>query len=283
MIIKAASRPFFLFALCFFPALVSAAAKPPPLTYKVTLTGTHDIDWTYTLKEDSTPGGGHLAQTLQEGTEFVDYDSIKPATMIFKNKSGKGLVGSIKGSGITKFPQIRADITNGNVTNYTCSGLCPPAPDLSVYGAGCGHSSDIANVKVTYEAGTLAIQSMNFSDLPGIGGQTLPPGFDPSIYQLPIGTLFPQSCGPSFPPNNPAQDLVDYRYPFLLPTSSNILPGKPSSAVDKKLKNLKLGKTLTVKFDLSVSPAKTFIDSGSGYIYSGATNVGWTVKLKRVS
>lgn len=38
-----------------------------------------------------------------------------------------------------------------------------------------------------------------------------------------------------------------------------------------------------LKFDLTVSPTKTFLDANSGYIYNGITIVGWTVKLKRVS
>ena len=100
---------------------------------------------------------------------------------------------------------------------------------------------------------------------------------------MPVGTLAPENCGPSFPPNNPAQDLVDFRYPFLVISSSEILPGKPASAVDKKLKRLKIRKTVTVKFQTTLEPAKTLLFDGSGYSYEGAMGVFWTLKLKRLS
>ena len=275
--------------LIFFFAINNANASP--LKFKVTLIGTHDIDWTYHLKEN-TGTGGYSSDLLQEGTEFIDYDSTKPVIMTFKNKPGVGLIGTVKGKGIAKYPTVRADITNSNIASYSCIGNCPaapgdinsPVPALTTFGSGCGRSFDTANVKLTYEFGTFAVQPLRFSDLGGIpGGTSIPGGFDPSLYVLPIGVLLAQNCGPTFPPNNPAQDLIDYRYPFLLDSNSTLLPQKPSSAVDKKLKRLKIGKTLIVNFDFSITPNKTLLVDGSGYTYAGATGVSWKLKLKRIS
>ncbi len=265
--------------------LISAVtAAAAPLKYKVTIAGTHDIDWTFHLKEDTSAGGGYRSDLSQEGTEFVDYDSVKPATMIFKKKPGVGLIGTTTGKGIDKYPKLKADITNTNITNYSCSGNCPAPPDQNTLKSGCGHSLDTANVKLAYQFGTFTIESLNIADLGAIPpGVNLPAGFNPSSYALPIGVLFPTNCGPSFPPNNPAQDLVDYRYPFLLISNSNILPGKPSVDVDKKLKKLKVGKSLVVRFENDVSPSKILLFDGSGYTYTGQTGVSWKLRVKRVS
>jgi hypothetical protein len=258
-------------------------ANAAPLKFKVTFTGSHDIDWTYHLKMN-TGTDGYVSDLPQEGSEFVDYVSSKPVIMIFKNKPGVGLVGTVKGTGIDKYPYARATITNDNVSSYSCSGKCPPAPDLTPLRSGCGSKSDLAHIKLTYDSGTFEVQSLRISDLGALpGGTQIPPSFDPSLYYLPVGTLYPNFCGPSFPPNNPAQDLVDYRYPFIFETNSDILPGKPSTAVDNKLKKLKVGKTLTVKFGYSITPSKTLLFDGNGFTYSAETAVFWTLKLKRLA
>lgn len=255
-----------------------------PLTFSVTITGNHDIEWDYSFTTDTTAGGGYRERIAQSGTEFVDYKTKKAVTMVFKQNRRKELVGRISGRGIGKFPELKADITNGNAVDYTCSGLCPPPPDVSIYKSGCASNKDAANIKLTYDSGTFVISSLTFADLGSLSpGTPVPLGFNPSSYLLPIGVLAPLNCGPVFPPNNPAQDLVDYRYPFLPSANSNILPGKSAKDVDKKLKQIKVGKTLTIKFNTTVLPQKTYIIDGSGYDYDASMGVFWTVKIKRIS
>lgn len=279
-----------IFLLLFLLSFSLADLHAAPLKFRAKLTGTHDIDWTFQLKENTLPGGGNLTETTQEGTEFVDYTPGKPAIIIFKKKPGLGLVGTVKGTGIDKFPEVKANITNGNVVGYSCSGVCPPPPDITPLSSGCGNSSDTGNVKLEYSSGVFTIDSLHASDLFGLPGGAgvppLPPGVvNPADVLLPVGPLSPLNCGPIFPPNNPAQDLIDFRYPFLVISDSaqDFLPGKPATAIDNKLKNVKIGKTITVKLNTVLSPSKTELHDGSGYIYSGELGVHLTLKLKRLS
>jgi len=275
-------------ALLVLPMILAAfgsadAAPPAPLTFSVTMTGTHDIDWVYHLKTN-TGVDGFVSDLAEEGSDFVDYRTSKAVTMVFKSKGKGTLVGTVPGKGIAKFPKLRVTVTNGNVPAYSCIGKCPPPPDLAPLSSGCGSKKDTANVKLSYSNGTFVIEPLRMSELSSIpGGSAVPTGIDLKKYVLPIGVLMPQGCGPIFPPNNPAQDLIDYRYPFLLETTADIFPGKSAVEIDKKLKKIKKGKTLVVKFSGSLSPAKTLLFDGTGYTYQGELGVFWTIRLKRIS
>ncbi len=269
-------------------ALNFGDAQAAPLKFKVTITGSHDIDWEYHRKTDTTPGPDSFVSDIsEEGVEFVDYKTSKTTIMTFKKKSGVGLVGRVQGAGINKFPNLAATITNSNLVNYTCTGKCPPAPDLTQLNSGCGSHVDAAHIKLTYDFGTFVIETLNVSDISVAGNgivtpPTLPPGVDPTLYVLPVGTYLAQSCGPIFPPNSNTLDLLDYRYPYPATSNSNILPGKTAADVDKKLQRLPIGKTLTVKFNIDLTPAKTVLFSGNGFTYGALTQVFWTIKLKRL-